>query len=162
MFDKDAYVSVQFPGGNIQVYTVSSLLSYFKGSTDDKKVKILGKNRMYTELTKIEEQRVKSLGWKEVVFGNGLEGSFLVYKDTLIFSENRGLVKVEDLRVGDLLYRYNQDSVISNDSMKVPYKLEAVREIKDVPVKDRVGLPAYVLGTADGSFLVDDFLFGGF
>ena len=160
MLDGSTYVSIMFPRGNVQVFSIKSLLSHCRDYEDMDSIHILTKNGEFVKIREINEIPVKSLGWKDICYGQ--DRFFRVYRDSVMITENRGKVKASELKVSDLLYQYNQDSVMANDSIVVPYKLEAVSDIKDVPVADAVKEPAYAIVTESGDFLANDFLcYGG-
>ena len=160
MLDGSMYVSIMFPRGNVQVFSIKSLLSHCRGYKDMDSIRILTKNGEFVKVRDIQEIPVKSIGWKEI--GYGQDKFFRVYRDSLLITENRGTIKASELKVSDFLYRYNQDSILSDDAIKVPYRLEAVTSIKDVPVEDMVKEPAYTIVTESGDFLANDFLtYGG-
>ena len=158
MLDGSIYVSIMFPQGNVQVFSIKSLCSHCRNYGDMDSIRILTKNGQFVKIKDIQEISVKSLGWKEICYGQ--DEYFRVFRDSDIITENRGIVKASELKVSDLLYHYNQDSILANDSIMVPYKLEAVTAIKDVPVKEMVKEPAYIIITESGDFLADNFLMG--
>ena len=159
MLDGSLYVSIMFPRGNVQVFSIKSLLSHCREYKDMDSIRILTKNGNFVKIRKINEIPVKSLGWKDICYGQDRffrVYRFRVYRDSVMITENRGKVKASELKVSDFLYRYNQDSIMADDSIVVPYKLEAVSDIKDVPVADAVKEPAYAIVTESGDFLAND------